>query len=277
MPVQCDIPIGAIDDGQFRRTDFQVMGAAFEIHNDLGRLCPESAYESQLAVRLSSAGRTVHRQAPFQVHHGTFRREYRLDLVVDRVPYELKSVAALDSTHRAQAINYASLLNVRLVKLINFGSGRVEGALVARRPATADSNVRVVDLEWSPLSPGCVKLRRSLEIFVDDVGLGCSLGLYTDYLVHMFGGAEACTQSFELRTSGHRLGVQCFCLCAPDIAFSVTTHATASSEMANHFRRLVSLTDLDALHWLNVGNTELSLVTVSPQQCSASPPDRNSR
>jgi len=63
----------------------------------------------------------VHTQIPVLVTHGGFQKTYDLDLVVNQMIYELKVVASLMNDHDAQALHYAMLQDVRLVKLINFG------------------------------------------------------------------------------------------------------------------------------------------------------------
>ncbi len=52
---------------------------------------------------------------------------YAVDLFVEHlVMVELKAVAALDASHRAQCLNYLAATGLPLCLLINFGRPRIE-------------------------------------------------------------------------------------------------------------------------------------------------------
>ena len=91
-PIFVNAPFPPLDD-QFAKTDRIVMGNAFRCHNELGRLCEEKNYERDLASRLARLGfDRVLTQVPVIVRFESFERTYRLDLVVDNLIYELKTV-----------------------------------------------------------------------------------------------------------------------------------------------------------------------------------------
>ena len=101
----------------------EIIGAAIDIHKQLGPGLLESAYEGCLAHALSLRGISVERQKTLKiVYKGThIDCGYRLDLIVDGlVIVELKMVGCLEPIHVAQVPTYLRLSGVRLGLLINF-------------------------------------------------------------------------------------------------------------------------------------------------------------
>ena len=77
-------------------------------------------------------------------------KKYKMDIVVDNIIVELKSVTKLSPAHRAQLCNYLRLTRKPLGLLINFG----EESLVGERWAyDADTNeCFIVDRNMEPIS-----------------------------------------------------------------------------------------------------------------------------
>jgi GxxExxY protein len=101
----------------------QVIGAAIEVHRELGPGLLESAYEACLRHELQRRGVRVDRQVPVPVSYKGLHLEcgYRLDLLVeDQVIVELKAVESLLPIHEAQLLTYLKLYQRRLGLLINF-------------------------------------------------------------------------------------------------------------------------------------------------------------
>lgn len=106
MPIASAIPVRNLTREEFDERDAVVMRCAYASQNALGRLCDERVYENDLALRLQAEGFTnVSTQVPVTLTHEDFRKEYRLDLLVDDALYELKTVAALASQHDTQALH----------------------------------------------------------------------------------------------------------------------------------------------------------------------------
>lgn len=102
----------------------KVIGAAIEVHKELGPGLLESVYESALKKELELRGMQVRQQVTLPVTYKGDRVElgYRMDLVVeDRVIIvEIKSVEALHDVHLAQILTYLKLSRLKLGLLINF-------------------------------------------------------------------------------------------------------------------------------------------------------------
>ena len=99
-----------------------VIGAAIEVHRELGPGLPETAYEAALAHELTL--RSIHhqRQSPVPIHYkGVLVGEGRVDLLVEgRLIIELKACEQLNHLHRAQVRAYLCATGHRLALLINF-------------------------------------------------------------------------------------------------------------------------------------------------------------
>jgi GxxExxY protein len=101
----------------------QIIGAAIEVHKNLGPSLLESTYEECLCHELSQRGISFERQKPIPVVYKGVKLDcgYRLDLLVaDRVILELKSVEALAPIHDSIMITYLKLSEHRIGLLMNF-------------------------------------------------------------------------------------------------------------------------------------------------------------
>ena len=100
-----------------------IIGAAIDVHRELGPGLLESAYQACLAYELMQRNMTFARQVPLPVKYRDVRLDcgYRLDfLVEERVIVEVKAVDVLAPIHRAQVITYLKLLKCPVGLLMNF-------------------------------------------------------------------------------------------------------------------------------------------------------------
>jgi GxxExxY protein len=100
-----------------------IIGAAIEVHRQLGPGLLESAYEECLAHEFSLCNILFERQKPVPVTYKTVRLDcgFRLDFLVDSlVVVELKAVDKLAPIHQAQMLTYLKLTECRLGLLLNF-------------------------------------------------------------------------------------------------------------------------------------------------------------
>ena len=110
----------------------EIIGAAIEVHQELGPGLLESAYEPCLEYELTKRGLRVERQVAIPVTYDGTRIDcaYRLDLVVDRdVIVEVKSVEQLLPIHDAQVLTYLKLSGARQALLFNFNCLRLKDGL----------------------------------------------------------------------------------------------------------------------------------------------------
>ena len=104
---------------------YKIIGAAMEMHKELGPGLLESAYEKALAYDLRELGFNVKTQVPMPLVYKEVIQDvgYRLDILVeDKVIIEVKSVETLAPIHFAQTLTYLKLSDKKLALLINFNT-----------------------------------------------------------------------------------------------------------------------------------------------------------
>lgn len=100
-----------------------IIGAAIEVHKNLGPGLLESVYEHCLAHELAKLGVNFLRQHPIPVIYKgeSIELGFRLDLWVEQlVVVEIKAVDALHPIHLSQVLTYLKLTNCKLGMLLNF-------------------------------------------------------------------------------------------------------------------------------------------------------------
>ena len=108
---------------EINRITEKIIGAAIEVHRELGPGLLESAYETCLSFELAERGLGVDRQKPLPIVYKGIRLDagYRLDLLVEEnVVVEIKAVEELAPIHQAQLLSYLKLSGCKIGLLINF-------------------------------------------------------------------------------------------------------------------------------------------------------------
>ena len=107
---------------------YKIIGAAMEVHKELGRGFLEKVYENSMMVMFKNDKIKAVQQAPIKVH---FMNEivgnYIADILVeDRIILELKIVDKISDIHKAQVLNYLKATGLKLAILINFKKQSLE-------------------------------------------------------------------------------------------------------------------------------------------------------
>jgi len=119
----------------------KLMGAAFEVYNQLGHGMAEEVYQQCLAIELEL------RRIPFVAKRKLtmlykdrlIKKTYEPDFYVfDAIVVEIKAVKQLASEHEAQLFNYMRLSRQPVGYLMNFGQ---KGDLVWKRFILTDLHV----------------------------------------------------------------------------------------------------------------------------------------
>lgn len=119
-----------IDTTKYKETLYKVIGAAMEVHNELGYGLLEPIYNEALSMELDARGVKAEPEKflPCYYKNKLMRKSYQMDIVVeDDVVVELKSVSKLCKAHRAQLFNYMRLTKKSIGLLINFGDEQLRG------------------------------------------------------------------------------------------------------------------------------------------------------
>ncbi len=109
----------------FKDEVYAIIGAAMDVHRELGSGFLESVYQEAMEIELS------HRQIPFEsqlavkvVYKGdVLKKEFIADLICfGKIIVELKAQDALSGKEEAQVLNYLKATGIKVGLIINFGS-----------------------------------------------------------------------------------------------------------------------------------------------------------
>jgi GxxExxY protein len=112
-----------------------IIGAAIEVHRQLGPGLLESAYEQCLCHELHLRGLPFKCQVDLPVSYKGVQLDcgYKIDLIVgDEVIVELKSVERILPVHEAQLLTYLKLSGKKVGLLINFNSSLLTQGIIRR-------------------------------------------------------------------------------------------------------------------------------------------------
>jgi len=107
---------------------YQIMGAIFEVHKELGPGFLEAIYEKALIEEFVKKAIKVETQRVIDViYKGKKIGVHRLDMVVEgKVVVELKTVDRFSTYHTAQMLSYLKASGHKLGILVNFSKAKVE-------------------------------------------------------------------------------------------------------------------------------------------------------
>src|ERR1041385_3354250 len=101
----------------------QILRVFYDVYNELGHGFLESVYHKSLVMALESKGLKVCSRVAIPVwFRGERVGQFEADVLVeDCVLLELKAARMLDSSHRAQLLNYLKATEIEVGLLLNFG------------------------------------------------------------------------------------------------------------------------------------------------------------
>ena len=117
-----------------------ITGIAMKVHSRYHPGLLESAYEAAMEYLLKQDGHHVERQVflPIFWEDVQLEQTYKMDLVVDGIICELKSVKHTAPEHLHQLWNYMHLTHSEYGMLINFGADHLFSAWYRRDPVTGE-------------------------------------------------------------------------------------------------------------------------------------------
>lgn len=105
------------------RDIYEVVGAAIEVYNTLGRGMAEAVYQESLAKEFHLRNMEVGREKELRMYYKgeILEKSYYADFYYKGIVIELKSVQEITSDHRAQLFNYLRVTQQHRGILFNFG------------------------------------------------------------------------------------------------------------------------------------------------------------
>jgi len=107
----------------------EIIGAAMEVHRELGAGFLEYVYEVALCYELNFREISFERQKELDIYYKDLLipRKYKPDLIVEnKVIVEIKAISGLTEIEEAQLLNYLKATQMRVGLLLNFGKKSLE-------------------------------------------------------------------------------------------------------------------------------------------------------
>ncbi|HUW20506.1 MAG TPA: GxxExxY protein [Sedimentisphaerales bacterium] len=106
----------------------EIIGAAMEVHNQLGPGFLESVYEGALTVELELRGIKFQKQTELPVFYKARNvKQFVCDFIVeDKIIVELKAIKQIGEIEKLQVINYLKASGYEIGLLFNFGNKSLE-------------------------------------------------------------------------------------------------------------------------------------------------------
>ena len=128
---------------------YAVIGAAMEVHRELGHGFLEPMYQAALALEMQERGISFQAEVPLPVRYKdkTLTCSYRADFVCyQNIVVETKAIAKLTPVDEAQVLNELKATGHHLGLLINFGAPSLEHRRLVFGPsANLRQSVKSVD------------------------------------------------------------------------------------------------------------------------------------
>ena len=112
----------------YDRLTYEVIGAAIDVHKELGPGYPEKVYHEALMVALDERNIRAQKEVTFIAeYHGQPVGEFRVDVLVEQaIIVELKALDQLDGKCEQQIISYLTTTGREVGLLLNFGTTSLE-------------------------------------------------------------------------------------------------------------------------------------------------------
>ena len=113
----------------------KILNACFEVHKELGNGFLEAVYQEALELEFKNQKIPYEREKllPITYKGKLLEKEYYADFICyGKIVVELKAVAALTSSHKAQVINYLKASSNEIGLLINFGTNSLKWERISK-------------------------------------------------------------------------------------------------------------------------------------------------
>lgn len=108
---------------------YAIIGAAMEVHNQLGCGFLEAVYQEAMEVKLNARGIPVEREVNLPISYKGTRLScsYRADFICfNEIVVEIKALSRLTTVETSQVLNYLKATNFLRGLLLNFGEPKLQ-------------------------------------------------------------------------------------------------------------------------------------------------------
>ena len=108
---------------------YAIIGAAIEVHTQLGSGFLEAVYHEALAIEMSRRDIPFQHEVPLQIRYKgqTLNAIYRADFICfETIIVEIKALKRLSGIEESQIINYLKVTGLETGLLLNFGASSLE-------------------------------------------------------------------------------------------------------------------------------------------------------
>lgn len=113
----------------YKQECYDIIGAAMEMHNELGHGFLEPVYQEALSIVFLENGIPFSKEQVLDIHFKgrLLNKKYVADFICyNEIIVELNALEALVPEHTAQVLNYLKATDKKLGLLINFGTPKLQ-------------------------------------------------------------------------------------------------------------------------------------------------------
>lgn len=113
----------------FKQESYEIIGAAMDVHNELGSGFLEAVYQEALALEFNKRNIPFKQEKRIEITYKNqiLLKHYVADFICyNKIIIEIKALSELIGNHESQVINYLKATDLKLGLLINFGTESLE-------------------------------------------------------------------------------------------------------------------------------------------------------
>lgn len=122
-------PVGDYVSDEINSITYNIIGAAMEVYNTIGRGFLESVYKDCLSIEFNNRKINFHKEKKYEILYKGIKipHHYYADFIIeDRVVLEIKSQNHVIDENIKQIINYLAVSKCKIGLIINFGENTLK-------------------------------------------------------------------------------------------------------------------------------------------------------
>ena len=113
----------------YKEESYQIIGACFEVHKELGNGFLEAVYQEALEIELTNQKIPFEREKTLSIFYKGIKlqKKYVPDFICyDKIIVEIKALSQLNSDNESQILNYLKTTGFKVGILVNFGESSLK-------------------------------------------------------------------------------------------------------------------------------------------------------